>query len=108
MSTQSFENTSDIGKVVAKKTIIHIQLSAWQTSFQAIQKVTMLGFLFCFSLESKMDIVISHFNFNQKANDKCKLALKFIPLATTSKLFSLNVVQKCQNSQLCVSTGKLE
>ena len=43
---------------------------------------------------------ISHSNFNSKHYDKCKFALKFIPLVTTSNLFSLEVVQRCQNCLL--------
>ena len=49
-----------------------------------------------------MDNVISHFSFNKKHNDKCKFALNFLPLVTTSNLFSLEVVQKCQHCQLFV------
>ena len=45
-----------------------------------------------------MDIIISHININSRHRDKCKFALKLIPLATTmtSNLFPLEVVQKCQ------------
>ena len=41
-----------------------------------------------------MDIVTNHLNFNLRHHDKCVVALKFIPLVTTSNLFSLEVVQK--------------
>ena len=53
-----------------------------------------------------MDIVNSHLNFNSKHHDKCKLALKLIPLATTTNAFSLEVVQK--NIANFVYYGKLE
>ena len=46
-----------------------------------------------------MDIAIKYLNFNSRYHDKCKVALKIIPLVTISNLFSLEVVQKCQ---LCV------
>ena len=49
-----------------------------------------------------MGTVISHITFNLKHNDKCKFALTFISLATTSNLFSVEVVQKCQHCQFCV------
>ena len=42
---------------------------------------------------------ISHLNFNSKHYDKCKFALKVIPLVTTSNLLSLEVVQKCQHCE---------
>ena len=49
-----------------------------------------------------MDTVITHFNFNPKQHHgKCKCALTFIPLLSTSNLFTLEVVQKCQHCQLC-------
>ena len=44
-------------------------------------------------------IVINHFKFNSWHHDKCKVALKLIPLLTTSNLFWLEVVQI---GQLCV------
>ena len=47
-----------------------------------------------------MDILLNLLNFNSKHHDKCKVELKCIPLVTTSNLFSLEVVQKCQ---LCVT-----
>ena len=40
-----------------------------------------------------MGIVINPITFNLKHHDKCKFALTFISLATTSNLFSLEVVQ---------------
>ena len=46
-----------------------------------------------------MDIVINHLSFNSRHHDKCKVALKIIPLVTMSNWFSLKVVQKCH---LCV------
>ena len=49
-----------------------------------------------------MDIVNSHLNFNSKHLDKCKFALKLIPIITVSNLFSVEVAQKCQHCQLCV------
>ena len=49
-----------------------------------------------------MDIVISHFNFNSKHHDESKFTLTFISLVTTSNLFPLEIVQKCQHWQLCV------
>ena len=49
-----------------------------------------------------MDIVNSHLHFNSKYRDKCKFALKLIPLATTSNVFSLEFVQNCQHCQLGV------
>ena len=49
-----------------------------------------------------MDIVINHPNFNLRYHDKCEVALKFISLVTTSNLFSLETVQKCQHCQVCV------
>ena len=49
-----------------------------------------------------MDIIISHLNFNLKHHDNCRSVLKLISLATTSNLFSSEVVQKCQYCQLCV------
>ena len=49
-----------------------------------------------------MDIVISHLNFNSKHHDKCKFELQLISLATTSNLFLLEIVHKCQHCQLCV------
>ena len=50
-----------------------------------------------------MDIDINHNNFNSKHYDKCKFALKLISLATTSNLIPLEVAQKCQHRQFCVS-----
>ena len=52
-----------------------------------------------------MDIVISHPNFNLWHQDKCKFAMKFIPLLTTSNLLPLEVVQNCQLCQICVLRG---
>ena len=49
-----------------------------------------------------MDTDISHLILNLKHRVKCKFALKLIILATTSDLFSLQVVQKCQHCQLYV------
>ena len=49
-----------------------------------------------------MSTDISHLNFNSKHYDKCEFALKLIPLATTSNLLLLEVVQKRQYCQLCV------
>ena len=48
-----------------------------------------------------MDVDINHLYFNLKHHDKCKVTLKLILLVTTSNLFSLEVVQKCQHYQLC-------
>ena len=42
-----------------------------------------------------------------KAHDKCQLALKLIQLSTVSNLFPLEVVQKCQCCQLCVTRENL-
>ena len=44
-----------------------------------------------------MDIAINHLNFNSRHHDKCGVTLKSIPLVTTSNLFSLEIVQKCQH-----------
>ena len=49
-----------------------------------------------------MDIFIIYLNFSAKHHDKCKFTLKFILLVTIPNLFSLQVVRKCQNCQLCV------
>ena len=57
-----------------------------QSSFHVIHKVDKLACLHCFNFENQMDIVISYLNFNSKHHDKCKVALKFISLATTSVL----------------------
>ena len=62
-------------------------------------------FCIAFIFEHEMDIVISHLNFNSKLLDKCKFALKLIPVITISNLFSLEVAQKCQHWQLCVLWG---
>ena len=50
-----------------------------------------------------MDIVINHLNFISRHHDKCKVALTFSPLVTTSNIFSLEIEQKRQVCQLCVS-----
>ena len=46
-----------------------------------------------------MGIVINHLNFNLKHHDKYKFALTFIPLATTSNLFSLEVVESVDSNK---------
>ena len=45
---------------------------------------------------------ISHFNYNSKHFDQCKIALKQIGLKLVFNLFSLELDQKCQHCQLCV------
>ena len=49
-----------------------------------------------------MQIVNSYLHLNSQHHEKCKCALKFILLATTSNLISLEVLQKCQHCQFCV------
>ena len=62
----------------------------------------MLAFLYCFNFENEIVIAVNHLTFNLKHHDKCKFAVKWTPLVTTSNIFPLEVVQKCQHCQLCV------
>ena len=55
-----------------------------------------------------MDIVTNHLNFNLRHCDKCEVAIKFIPLVTTSNLFSLEIVQKMTTLPTLCITGKLD
>ena len=71
-------------------------------SFPVTHKVAMLAFLYCFSFENQIDIVVSHLNFNLKHHDKCKFVVELIRWCEGSNLFPLEVVQKCQHCQLCV------
>ena len=73
-----------------------------QSSFSVIHKVGKIGIFYCFNYENEIFIVAIHLTFNLKYYDKCKFAIKLIPLATTSDLFSLEVLQQCQHCQLCV------
>ena len=52
----------------------------------------MLTFLYCSNSENLIDIVNSHLKFNSKHRKKDKFALKLIPFATTSNVFSLEFV----------------
>ena len=58
----------------------------------------------CFLVRHKVGNVTSgsYLYFNLKDRDKCTSVVKLIPLVTSSNLFLLKVVQKCQNCQLCV------
>ena len=56
-------------------------------------------FYIALTLKNQMDFIFSHLNFNSKHHDKCKIALKLIPLVTVSDLFSLKVLPKCQHCQ---------
>ena len=62
----------------------------------------MLECLYCFNYENLTDIVISYFKFNSKHHDKYTFVVKLTSLANTSKLCTLEVVQKYQHSQLCL------
>ena len=61
----------------------------------------MLAFLYCFKLWKLDGYSYQSPQFNSRHHDRCKVALKFIPLVTTSNLylFSREVVQNCQ---LCI------
>ena len=62
----------------------------------------MFAFLYCFDFENEIVIVVGHLTFHLKHHDKCKFAVKLIPLVITSNIFPLEIVQKCQHYQLCV------
>ena len=56
------------------------------SSFAVIRKIGNVGFYVLFTFENKVDIVISHINFNSKHYDKCKYALKLIWMVTIFNL----------------------
>ena len=72
----------------------------------------MLTFLYSLNLKIGRDREISYFYYDSKHNFKCKIGSKMIMHLTVSKLFALEVVQKCQRCQLCVlwenSTGSVQ
>ena len=51
--------------------------------------------------ENKLDTVGGQIKFYSKQYDKCKSAFQFILLVLLFNLYPLEVVQKCQRSQLC-------
>ena len=73
-----------------------------RNSIEFSRKVDNVDIFALLKFETKLDEEINHFNFNSKHHDKCKFALKLIWYLTVFKLFSLEVVQKCQCCQLCV------
>ena len=72
------------------------------SSFPVVYKVGNVHINVLLKFGNKLDRGINHFNFNSKHHDKCKFALKLIGLLTVFNLFPLEVVQKCQDRQLCV------
>ena len=65
------------------------------SSFSIIHKVGNIGTFALLKFENKLDRKVSHFNFNSKYHNKCKLVLKLIHFPTSSNLFPLENVQKC-------------
>ena len=72
------------------------------SSFPVIHKVGNIRIFLLLKFGKKLDREINHFNFNSKHYDKSKFTLKLIGLLTVFNLFPLEVVQKCQDRQLCV------
>ena len=71
--------------------------------FSQYIKLAMLAFLYCFNFDNLIDIVISYLNCNSKCHDKCtQIEAKLISFTSTSNLFSLEVIQKCQHFRFCV------
>ena len=64
-----------------------------QSSFPVIH-VHRVGNVGIFVLLQFWKLKVSCISFNSKQHHKCKFALKFIPLVTTSNLFSLKFAQK--------------
>ena len=61
--------------------------------FSIIHKVGNVGIFALLIFENKLDVVISHINFNSEYHDKYEFALEMIQLVTISNLFPLEVVQ---------------
>ena len=63
----------------------------------------MLIFLCLPKIENIIDRENDHISYNSKDHEKCKFTLKVLRYLTVSNLFTLEVIQKCQCCQLCVS-----
>ena len=59
-------------------------------------KFSTIGIVVMLKIENKGEIDTSSIIFNSAFLHKCKFVLDFILLATVCKLFTLEVMQKCQ------------
>ena len=72
-------------------------IQEWHTSeFFEIHKIGNIGIFVLPKIENKGGIVISDIIFNLVTRDSSKFVFAFIWLAIVYKLFTLELVQKCQ------------